>query len=53
MQKLTSFVAHDNYVLVLRFTDDNRTLVSAGMDNVIKLWSTVDWKLQQSVSSLR
>jgi WD40 repeat protein len=50
MQKIVSFVAHDNYVLGLKFTTDNQTLVSGGMDSVIKLWSAADWKLKQAVT---
>lgn len=38
MQKVVSFVPHDNYVLAIKFTTDNQTLVSGEMDSVIKLW---------------
>jgi WD40 repeat protein len=38
-------MAHSSYALDLLFTPDSGTLISAGMDNVIKLWSVPDWKL--------
>ncbi|RME81065.1 MAG: WD40 repeat domain-containing protein [Caldilineae bacterium] len=41
------FPAHESYVLGLRFTADSRALVSAGMDNVVKVWSVSDWALQR------
>jgi WD40 repeat protein len=40
------FQAHDNYVLGLRFTASGHRLVSAGMDNVVKVWSVPDWELE-------
>ena len=43
MKESNTFLAHDNYVLALQFTADSRTLISAGMDNVVKLWSAADW----------
>ena len=39
MNEPTIFEAHSSYVLELLFTRDSQTLVSAGMDNVVKLWS--------------
>jgi len=36
--------AHRGHVLALRFTRDGRTLVSAGMDNVVRLWSVPAWE---------
>jgi hypothetical protein len=45
MQEPTVFEAHSSYVLGLLFTPDSRTLISAGMDNVVKLWSIPDWTL--------
>ncbi len=38
------FEAHDSYVLGLKFTQDGKTLVSGGMDNVVKLWSVPYWE---------
>ena len=37
--------AHESYVLGLKFTADCQTLVSCGMDNVVKLWSAGSWDL--------
>jgi WD40 repeat protein len=45
MQDPTIYEAHASYVLGLLFTADSSTLVSAGMDNVVKLWTVPDWKL--------
>ena len=39
------FEAHESYILGLLFTGDSQTLVSSGMDNMVKLWSASDWKL--------
>ena len=44
MQETTVFEAHSSYVLGLLFTSDSQTLISAGMDNVIKLWSVPGWE---------
>jgi WD40 repeat protein len=44
MKESTVFEAHSSYVLGLLFTRNSRTLVSAGMDNIVKLWSVPDWK---------
>jgi WD40 repeat protein len=38
------FGAHDSYVLDVLFSPDGGTLVSAGMDNLVKLWSVDDWQ---------
>jgi WD40 repeat protein len=43
MNETTVFEAHDSYVLGLLFTADSQTLVSAGMDNIVRLWSVRDW----------
>jgi len=48
MKELTVFEAHSSYVLALLFTQDTKTLISAGMDNVIHLWSVPDWTLISS-----
>jgi WD40 repeat protein len=37
------FQAHSSYVIDLLFTPDGKTLISAGMDNIVKLWSVPDW----------
>jgi len=49
MEKITSFLAHENYVLALQFMSGNKTLISGGMDRMIKLWSVSDWSLVKSV----
>ncbi len=41
-----TFEAHENYVLDVLFTSDGETLISSGMDNLIKLWSVPDWQLK-------
>ncbi|MGB3712994.1 MAG: WD40 repeat domain-containing protein, partial [Candidatus Promineifilaceae bacterium] len=38
------YEAHDSYVLGLKFTADSQTLISCGMDNVVKLWSVGTWE---------
>ncbi|MFN2190235.1 MAG: WD40 repeat domain-containing protein [Candidatus Promineifilaceae bacterium] len=43
------FEAHDSYVLGLKFTADGETLVSCGMDNVVKLWDTDSWRYIKSL----
>ena len=43
MKEIAVFSAHDSYVLDLQFTRDSGTLVSSGMDNVVKLWSVANW----------
>jgi WD40 repeat protein len=39
-----TFEAHDSYVLGLKFTADSQTLISCGMDNVVKLWAVGSWE---------
>lgn len=45
MRKIAEFQAHDNYVIRVLFTRDGGTLVTAGMDNLIRLWSLSGWRL--------
>jgi WD40 repeat protein len=45
MQDPTIFEAHSSYVLGLHFVADSSTLISAGMDNIVKLWTVPDWEL--------
>ena len=49
MKETTIFEAHSNYVLALLCTRDGQTLVSSGMDNVVKLWSVADWSLLRTI----
>lgn len=51
MERITSFLAHENYVLALKFTADGTILISGGMDSVIKLWTTADWSLIRPVKA--
>ncbi len=46
MKETATFNIHDPYGLALLFTRDGETLITAGMDNLIKLWSVSDWGLQ-------
>lgn len=39
MQEHSVFEAHTSYVLDLLFSRDSQTLVSAGMDNLVKPWT--------------
>ena len=48
MREQAVFEAHSSYVLGLLFTADGQTLVSAGMDNLVKLWSVPDWRLRKT-----
>jgi len=38
------FEAHSSYALGVLFTPDGRTLISAGMDRLITLWSVPGWQ---------
>lgn len=49
MKQVAVFEAHDSYVLGLLFTPDSQRLVSAGMDNLVKLWSVPDWALSRTL----
>ena len=39
------FEAHSSYVLGVLFTPDNGNLVSASMDNTVKVWQVPGWEL--------
>lgn len=43
MEPQITLEAHGNYVLGLRFTGDGKTLISSGMDALVKLWDTASW----------
>ena len=45
MRETALFEAHSSHVLALLFTRDSRLLVSAGMDNLVRLWSVPGWRL--------
>ncbi len=44
MREHLVFEAHSSYALGVLFTPDGQTLVSAGMDSLIKLWSVPEWQ---------
>jgi WD40 repeat protein len=44
MQEIIVFKAHTSYIIDLLFTQDSHTLVSCGMDNIVKLWSLPNWE---------
>ncbi len=44
MSKPITVEAHSSYVISLHFTADDRTLISAGMDNVVKLCKLDPWE---------
>ncbi|HEY46483.1 MAG TPA: hypothetical protein G4O14_06845, partial [Anaerolineae bacterium] len=44
MKEATVILAHENHVMDVLFTSDSKTLLSAGMDNTIKLWSVPSWQ---------
>lgn len=35
--------AHESHISDIKFSPDGQTLLSAGMDNVVKLWAVPDW----------
>jgi WD40 repeat protein len=43
-EPVVTFEAHGNYVFQVLFTGDSRTLISCGMDGLVKLWSVPDWE---------
>lgn len=45
LKETTIFQAHDGHVTQVLFSSDNTALLSAGMDNSVKIWSIVDWEL--------
>jgi WD40 repeat protein len=58
-ERPTVFQAHDSHINDLVFSPDGNFLLSAGMDNRVRLWSVPDWELsleleghQKSVNSL-
>ena len=44
MNPSSVFTAHSSYALDVAFSVDGRTLISSGMDNVVKMWSAPDWQ---------
>ena len=51
MREIDVFEAHTSYVISLLFTQDSNTLVSSGMDNLIRLWKAPSWELIASYES--
>jgi WD40 repeat protein len=50
MKETAEFNIHEPYALALRFTSDGKTLITTGMDNLIKLWSVGDWSLRNTIT---
>lgn len=48
MKEPTIIRAHDSHVSDVLFAPDCRTLVSAGMDNTVKLWTVPSWELTRT-----
>ncbi len=48
LQDLIVIMAHEGHIIDLAFTQDSCYLLSAGMDNLVKQWSTDDWSLEQT-----
>jgi WD40 repeat protein len=44
MEKSITFEAHEGQVLDLLFTGGSRSTISAGMDNLVQVWSVGDWQ---------
>jgi WD40 repeat protein len=44
MNEPIEILAHDSHINHVLFTHDSQTLLSAGMDNLVKLWSVPDWQ---------
>ncbi|UCE13200.1 MAG: WD40 repeat domain-containing protein [Candidatus Heimdallarchaeota archaeon] len=42
-------LGHSNYVNDILFDSDGKTLISAGMDNVIVIWETESWKKEATL----
>lgn len=50
MKETAVFNIHDPYGLALLFAPDGEILITAGMDNMIKLWSAGDWSLKATLT---
>jgi len=51
VKEFAIFEAHENYALGVSFTGDGKTLISAGMDGKLKLWSVPDFQLIRSLQA--
>ena len=45
MNEPTVILAHIGHVSRVLFAPDSRSLLSAGMDNLVKAWSVPSWEL--------
>jgi len=45
-----TFIAHESHISDVKFSLDGQTLLTAGMDNYVKLWSVPDWTLTRVLS---
>ena len=50
MNSPITITAHSSHINDVCFTRDSQILLSAGMDNVVKLWSAPDWSLAGEIS---
>jgi WD40 repeat protein len=48
-ERLGVFAAHDPFTSSLAFTPDGRYLATTGSDGLLKIWSTRNWTLRQSI----
>ena len=46
----TTFIAHESHISDVKFSLDGQTLLTAGMDNYVKMWSVPDWALTRVLS---
>ena len=49
IELVNTFQAHSNYVLGLAITPDNSTLISTGMDNLVRYWKLPSYELFKSL----
>jgi WD40 repeat protein len=50
MDEPIEILAHEGHINDVLFTHDSQTLLSAGMDNLVKLWSVPDWELAGQIA---
>ena len=49
MEKRTTFDAHEGQVLDLLFAGESRSMISAGIDNLVKVWTVGDWQINATL----
>ena len=50
MELIKEFASHKPYALALKFTKNERSLVSAGMDNLVQVWDTSDGSKRSTIA---